>query len=219
MAKRIVFQWIENCRSERLRLAQQALVDSLKAFDIEPVLYPVGRDLVKFGDILRFAREHHSGDCFIWANSDVTLVRDPFVALDRTVVHGFHRTERPSGEICYGVDMYMIPNDLWDETISRDIPDMYCGATHIDWWLTRAANLAARYETNTGYIDHLSHPPSGASKGSADKHYRHNVREYNAWARRNGAGLYEEHVALPVIGASLSPITDYLKRLTGRRKA
>lgn len=218
MPKRIIFQWIENCQSERLRTAQQRLVESLEQFDIEPVLYPVGRDLVKFADILRFAREHHSGDCFIWCNSDVTLVRDPFELADRSVVHGFHRTERPSGEICYGLDMYMVPNSLWDERISRDIPDMWCGGTHIDWWLTRAAMLEARYETHTGYIDHLSHPPSGASKGSADRYYRDNIREYNLWAKRNGAGLYEDHVKLPLIGASLSPITDYLKRATGRGK-
>jgi len=217
MPKRIIFQWIENCANERLRVAQQHLMDSLVPFDIEPVLYPVGRALVKFGDILRFAREHHSGDCFIWANSDVSLVRDPF-ELDHSLAHGFHRTERPSGEICYGVDMYMIPNRLWDERLSRDIPDLWCGATHIDWWLTRAAQLEENYEAHTGFIDHLSHEPSGASKGAADPYYRHNVREYNAWAARQGAGLYEEHLNLPFIGASLSPITDYLMRLTGRRK-
>ena len=69
----------------------------------------------------------------------------------------------------------------------------------------------------------LSHPESGASKRESDPHFRHNVREYNAWAMRNGAGALELPARLPLIGASMSPITDYLswakRRLRRDREA
>ena len=80
----------------------------------------------------------------------------------------------------------------------------------MDWWLTRAAALIGAYESHSGFIDHPSHPESGASKRANDPHFRHNVREYNAWAIRNGAGVLELPARLPLIGASMSPITDYL---------
>lgn len=107
--------------------------------------------------------------------------------------------------------MYLIPNAIWDNYLSRDIPDLWCGGTHVDWWLTRAAALIGAYESHAGFIDHLSHLESGASKSVTDPHYRHNLREYNAWAVRNGAGVLELRVHLPLIGPSMSPITDYLK--------
>ncbi len=106
--------------------------------------------------------------------------------------------------------MYLIPNLIWDNYLARDIPDLWCGGTHVDWWLTRAASLIGAYESHGGYIDHLSHPESGASKRANDQHFRHNVREYNAWAVRNGAGVLELPARLPLIGASMSPIKDYL---------
>ena len=106
--------------------------------------------------------------------------------------------------------MYLIPNLLWDNYLARDIPDLWCGGTHVDWWLTRAASLIGAYEAHAGFIDHPSHPESGASKRDSDPHFRHNVREYNAWATRNGAGALELPARLPLIGASMSPITDYL---------
>jgi hypothetical protein len=131
-------------------------------------------------------------------------------------VLGFHRRELPSGEICQGVDMYLIPNLIWDNYLARDIPDLWCGGTHVDWWLTRAASLIGAYEAHVGFIDLPSHPESGASKRESDSHFRHNVREYNAWAMRNGAGALELPARLPLIGASMSPITDYLAWARGR---
>jgi hypothetical protein len=207
---RVTFQWIDPCENERLRLGQQKLLESITALGLEPSVFPAGPQMVKFGDVLRHARRESVGTSFVWCHSDVLLTKNPFQLGDRGKVLGFHRRELPSGEICQGVDMYLIPNLLWDNYLSRDIPDLWCGGTHVDWWLTRAASLIGAYEAHVGFIDHSSHPESGASKRETDPYFRHNVREYNAWALRNGAGALELPARLPLIGASMSPITDYL---------
>jgi len=220
MSRQICFQWIEPCRSERLKVAQEKFLESIQALGLEPVLYPAGPEMVKFVDILRFARERAKGGSFVWCNSDVTLVRNPYEVLkdgdDGDSVHGFHRTEIPSGKICGGVDMYLIPCKAWDEWLGVNPPDLWCGATHIDWWLTRAAALSGCYQSHFGYIDHLTHPESSASKGG-NALYRYNIREYNKWARRCSAGRFEKRVLLPLVGESLSPISDLLQKVIGSK--
>ncbi len=217
MAKpQITFQWIDPCPNERLKKAQERLRESIVAMGLEPLLFPAGPGMVKFADVLGFARRQSSGVSFVWCNSDVTLTRDPFALEDGRTVRGFHRREVPSGEVCGGVDMYLIPNSFWDEVLSKDLPDLWCGATHVDWWLTRAAVLAGLYTSHFGYIDHVSHPESQASKAGANPLYRHNVAEYNKWARRNRAAVFERRIRLPIVGESLSPFTDLL-RLIGKR--
>lgn len=215
-SKQITFLWIDPCPSERLRVAQERLLKSVLALGLSPNLFPAGADLVKFADVLQFAREGSRGASFIWCNSDVTLTGDPYQLEDGKTVRGFHRREVPSGTWCGGVDMYLVPNAVWDEILSRDAPDMWCGATHIDWWLTRAAVLAGCYTAHTGFIDHLSHSTSDASKSRDNPYYRKNIYEYNKWARRNGADPVERRITLPIIGESFSPITDYCKVLSPR---
>ncbi|HEY5743660.1 MAG TPA: hypothetical protein VIS99_14090, partial [Terrimicrobiaceae bacterium] len=200
MKLRVTFQWIDPCPNERLRAAQKKLLESIEALGLEAAIFPAGPEMVKFGDILRHARRESAGTSFAWCNSDVLLTKDPFIFDNRGKVHGFHRRELPSGEMCAGVDMYLIPNLIWDNYLSRDIPDLWCGASHIDWWLTRASSLIGAYEAHSGFIDHYSHPQSDASKRLTDPHLRHNVREYNAWAARNGAGGLELPARLPLIG-------------------
>lgn len=211
MIPQITFQWIDPCPNERLRNSQKQLSESVRGLGLEAVLFPAGLKLVKFADVLRHAREKSRGRSFAWCNSDVVLTADPFSLDDGITVRGFHRREMPSGEFCGGVDMYLIPNAFWDEVLSRDVPDLWCGATHVDWWLTRAAVLAGHYTSHFGFIDHLTHPESPASKKRANPHYRHNIREYNAWARRNRAGLVERGVSLPGLGESVTPVTDLLR--------
>ena len=218
MNRQICFQWIEPCRSERLKVAQAKLIEGVLGLGLKPVLYPGGPEMVKFVDILRFARERAEGGSFVWCNSDVTLSRNPYDVLagddDGKTVHGFHRREVPSGEICGGVDMYLIPCMAWDEWLGVNPPDLWCGATHIDWWLTREPALRDCYQSHFGYIDHLTHPESPASKGGSAL-YQHNIREYNRWARRSGAGRFERRVSLPFVGESLSPISDLIKKVSG----
>ncbi len=220
-ARTVAFQWIDPCPNQRLREAQARLRESALALGLEPLLFPAGPKMVKFSEILRFARERSSGDSFVWCNSDVILAADPYRFDDGRAVRGFHRREVPSGEFCGGVDMYLIPHALWDGIFARDLPDLWCGATHVDWWLTKTAELAGCYAAHFGCIDHISHPESAASKGRSNAFYRHNVREYDRWARRHGAVRFEPRVELPFIGPSPSPITDYLRRfgrMLGRKK-
>ena len=220
-SRAVVFQWIDPCPNERLREAQGRLRQSVLALGLEPQIFPAGPGLVKFPDILRFARGRCPGGSFVWCNSDVTLTADPYELDDGRTVRGFHRREVPSGEICGGVDMYLIPHAVWDNVLARDVPDLWCGGTHVDWWLSRAAALAGCYASHTGFIDHVTHPESPGSKARTSRHYRHNVREFNMWARRNGAEVFETRIRLPLIGESLSPITDYLRtfrRLLGSKK-
>lgn len=213
MTPTIAFQWIEPCPSARLREAQVALKQSVLALGLEPALFSSGPSLIKFRDILEFARERSRGTSFVWCNSDVTLTGNPYEFEDARTVCGFHRREMPSGVWCGGVDMYLIPNSVWDEILSRGAPDMWCGATHIDWWLTNAAAIAGKYRSHYGFIEHLSHEPSGASKRRSNSFYRHNVKEYNKWALRNGATTFLERIDLPIVGESLSPMSDLWRRM------
>jgi hypothetical protein len=212
----IAFLWIDSCPNARLERAQVLLKESVLALGLKPVCFECGPAMVKFADVLRFAREHAKGDSFVWCNSDVILTRDPYETSDLTKVHGFHRREIPGGEICGGEDMYLIPNGIWDDLLSKDIPDLWCGATHIDWWLTNAACLGRCYESHTGFIDHISHETSGASKRKTNKFYRHNIRQYNKWASRQGATVFLERIELPIVGESLSPLTDLWRRSAKR---
>ncbi|MBE2205407.1 MAG: hypothetical protein IAE94_13830 [Chthoniobacterales bacterium] len=213
MKPQVTFQWIDPCPNERLARAQECLRESVVARGLEPLLFPAGPGLVKFSEVLGFARKHARGRSFVWCNSDVTLIRNPYELEDGQMVRGFHRREVPSGDLCGGVDMYLIPNAVWDGILSRDLPDLWCGATHVDWWLTRAAALAGRYTSHFGSIDHVTHPESPASKGGGNRFYRHNIREYNKWARRNHAGRFEQRIRLPLVGESLSPLTDVFRLL------
>ncbi|MEI8309516.1 MAG: hypothetical protein WCH98_02045 [Verrucomicrobiota bacterium] len=214
----VVFQWIDPCPNARLRDAQARLRDSVSSLGLDPLIFPAGPGLVKFAEILGFARAHTISRSFVWCNSDVTLTANPYDLDDGKTVRGFHRRELPSGEICGGVDMYLIPNILWDTALSGDLPDLWCGGTHVDWWLTRASALAGCYSSRSGFIDHVSHPESPASKSRSNPYYRHNIREYNKWARRNGVGLFEQKVRLPIVGETCSPLSDLLRLLKiGRR--
>jgi hypothetical protein len=199
-----------------LRAAQEELRQSVVDLGLEPVLFPAGPALVKFRDILQFGRDRCTGASFVWSNSDVILRRNPFETDDSARVHGFHRTEIPSGQICGGVDMYLIPCGAWDGWLGSAAPDLWCGATHVDWWLTNAAALKGLYRAHRGFIDHVSHETTGPSKARRDPHYRHNVRTYNAWARRVGAAEHRERLCLPLVGESQTPLSDLLH---GRRGA
>lgn len=211
MANRITFQWIEPCRSIRLREAQTVLQRSIENLGLLPDKFLAGPAMVKFPDILHQARLHSVGDAFVWCNSDVILRKDPFEIADRTKVHGFHRTEIPSGKICGGVDMYLIPHRIWDEIISRDIPDLWCGAATVDWWLTRLCQKLGIYADHNGYIDHPSHEVSSAS-GGGDRYFSHNLREYNAWARRHNLGTLEDVIRLPLLGVWNNSVRDLFLR-------
>jgi hypothetical protein len=186
MSNIVVFQWIENPRSQRLASAQAQLEESIVSFGLTPLRFPAGPALIPIGDVLAEARQQTSGEAFVWCNSDVVLRQNPFDVSNPAQVYGFYRREVPSGEICGGVDMYYIPVKWWDRYLSKDFPKLYLGASYVDWWISRAMQKVGAYENLTGYIDHVTHPQSEAAGSDANPYYQKNFRAYNAWAKRNG---------------------------------
>lgn len=182
----VCFQYIVNPRSERLAAAQVRLEESIHFFGLEELRFPAGRGLIPIGDVLAEARRQTKGSAFVWCNSDVVLTRNPFDVPEPEKVYGFHRLEVPSGDICYGVDMYYIPVKWWDEYLAKDIPKLYLGAAYVDWWISRAMQKVGAYENLVGYIDHMTHPQSKSAGSDANPFYQKNFRAYNAWAKRNG---------------------------------
>lgn len=121
---------------------------------------------------------------------------------DKNICHGFHRQEwdlththptkdnkpsyQPTNRFCDGVDLYAIPIKLWDDYLSKDIPQLYIGATHIDWWITRACEKINVYKGHKipFFLNHLSHDqvhgPNTQSEVSLT-----NIKNFNEWADRN----------------------------------
>jgi hypothetical protein len=197
----VTFLWIENPRSKRLADAQIRLKESILARGLQPLPFPAGQRLVPLGDILRHVRSKSEGAAFVWCNSDVVLTRDPFDVPDSEKVYGFFRREVPSGELTHGVDMYYIPVKWWDDYLSKDIPELYLGASYVDWWISRAMQKLGAYENLEGYIDHATHPQSAAAGRDSNPYYQKNFREYNRWAKRNGLDpIPAPRFLLPAVG-------------------
>lgn len=178
------FLWLKE-GNPRLVKAQARLETSILEFGLNPLRFVVGPRFEFFGDVLRRAREACEGSAFVWCNSDVRLLHNPFDVPNPASVYGFARKEVPSGEIGCGVDMYYIPLPWWDTYLSRDVPKLYLGASYVDWWISRAMQKVGAYENLSGYIDHETHPKSDAAGSDKDRYYQHNFREYNSWAGRN----------------------------------
>ena len=89
---RVTFQWIDPCPSDRLRVAQQRLLESIQSLGLEPSLFPAGPEMIKFGEILRHARRESVGTSFVWCHSDVLLTKNPFLLADRGKVVGISST-------------------------------------------------------------------------------------------------------------------------------
>jgi len=181
----VIFLWITNPRSQRLALAQALLEESIVSFGLTPMRFPAGPALIPIGDVLAEAHRQTSGEAFVWCNSDVVLTKNPFDVPSPDQVYGFYRREVPSGELCGGVDSSYIPVKWWDDYLSKDVPELYLGASYVDWWLSRAMQKVGAYENLTGYIDHVTHPQSDAAGSDANPYYQKNFRSYNAWAKRN----------------------------------
>lgn len=183
-SKVIVCKHFEYQDDIRLAEATKTWNAAVRKLLIYPLSIYYTDQYIKFIEILEMARKYTNHSFFVWSNTDVILTKDPFEGLQEGVNYGFHRTEIPSGEVCKGIDMYRIDNDLWDNVLSKDVPDLWLGGTHIDWWLSRACQKYGQYENLTGYIDHPSHERTPTSAGS-DERGQHNIKEYNEWADRH----------------------------------
>lgn len=180
----LTFCWRNKLCSERINRVQQELFTSCVKFGIYPILYVDDDRVPKFGDILKSARQCASKDGWMgYVNSDCVLQEDPWKYINDRIAYGFHRIEMPSKERCLGVDMYILPIEIWDNYLSKDIPDMHVGVTHIDWWLTRAMQKMNQYKAIDNVITHESHPK--VSGEGVHPLAEYNVNEYNKWADRN----------------------------------
>lgn len=185
MTKIITFRAFEEYTNKRLYDATLRLRKSLIEFNIDSWHPTWAADYIPIASILKEARLSTNHSFFIWCNTDVILTKDPFEGLDSTINYGFHRIERPSGIVNYGVDMYRINNDFYDDIMQHDIPDIVMGGDRVDWYLSRCLQKYSIYENLTGYIDHPSHERTPTSAGS-DERGKHNIKEYNEWADRHG---------------------------------
>jgi hypothetical protein len=206
------FLWIENPRSQRLAAAQRKLERSILEYGLDPLRVPAGRKLVNLSKVLKTARASNEGDGFVWCNSDVILTKNPYVVPDPSSAYGFHRKETPSGKINMGVDMFYIPNKVWDSLLCIDFPPLLIGASYVDRWIPRYLAKNDRYENLEGYIDHPSHPVSAASGSDADPDYQHNFRVYNKWAKRYGMDPIEAPPYLVPRVGHVFGIRDAFKR-------
>lgn len=185
MKRPVAFLEVRNA-GERLHGAQTRLRESIVFWSCNPLPFPAGRRLELIGNVLASARGQCGGAAFVWCNSDVVLTRDPFDVPDPAKVYGFFRREIPSNETIRGVDMYYIPLTWWDDYLSKDVPELYLGASYVDWWISRAMQKAGAYENLEGYLDHVTHPQSAAAGKDSNPYYQKNFRAYNRWAERNG---------------------------------
>lgn len=211
----VVYVWVEDA-SERLAKAQIQFEKSLDALGLNGIRHQAGRKLSRFVDVLKKGRQHCQGEAFVWCNSDLIMRRSPFDVPNPKSVYGFYRTEIPSGEITRGVDMYYIPVEWWDEYLSKDAPDLYLGASYVDWWISHAMQKQKTYDNLSGYIDHITHPRSSASGSEFDNYYQHNFRVYNSWAKRNNLSpIPLPPYILPKIG-HVWGIRDAFRKVLGK---
>lgn len=212
----VTFVSVEEDPPLRLASAQKLLVESILNLGLTPLPYPAGRKLVPLGEVLSEARSKCSGEAFVWCNSDVILVRNPYDVPDPDKVFGFHRRELPSGRLTKGVDMYYIPVEWWDDYLAKDIPHLFVGASYVDWWISRAMEKADRYGNLEGYIDHPSHGKSSAAGSGADPYYQSNFRAYNRWAKRNGLEtIPAPRFLIPRVGHAWG-VRDALRKLAAK---
>ena len=139
-------------------------------------------------DMLRKCRELAGAEQFFaFINSDCLPCVDFDLSARPGYVTGFKRIESIDGTVCGGVDAYVFACEAWDKLYAPDLPQMYVGGTHVDWWLSRLAQKHGCYQEQVG-LWHESHEKSASSRGQ-DERGEHNLKEYGAWAERNGVAL------------------------------
>ena len=180
--------WI-NIPSERLKNAQIKFLKSCLYFQYVPVFYTdinIPENRPKFNELIRYGVETCQTDWLVWCNSDCEIVKDIREEFEDGMAIGFHRTEIPSEKHCNGIDMFAIHKDLWEDLL-KDMPDMYVGGTHVDWWLARHFQNIEKLKLSCNCLYHESHGQTGAGdQYSGDEISKHNIDNFIAWAKRNG---------------------------------
>ena len=187
--------WV-NCPSQRLEEAQNRFLKSCLNFDYIPVFYtdihfPEQRP--KMNELISYAvancREKDV-DWLVWVNSDCEIVKNIEDAFVDGLCIAFYRTEKPDNKYCQGIDMFAIHKSLWDDLI-KDMPDMYVGATHIDWWLARYFQKKKKMREVYDYLLHYSHEKTKEAHAfSGDEISQHNIDNFIDWAKRNNVDYH-----------------------------
>jgi hypothetical protein len=174
----------------RVNYAAMLCKTSLKRFEEIELIAVKGSPRPFLDEMLTLAAEGSSGEYFGWINGDCQLLTAPSqLPLQDFDIYGLRRLELGIGEQCGGVDGYFIRKSFWESTLSRDLPHLYVGGTHVDWWLSRGAQRFGRYGEGF-WLGHIPHERTSTSLG-LDQAGVHNLREYNAWADRNGVSKDE----------------------------
>ena len=176
-----------NTEDSRLILAQNLFLSSISRFpEIRPIIIS-GHPRPKFNEMLATARMGGSWEWFGWINSDCQLLLNPtnIVVENKSLdVIGLRRIEIGAGDKCGGVDGYFIKKEFYDRHLA-DGPNLWVGASHIDWWVTRATQKFGKYAEGF-FLAHIPHERTKASEG-VDEMGQENIRAYNQWADMHGA--------------------------------
>ena len=168
---------------QRIRYCAELCKSSIKRFE-EIELKEIPSNPRPFFDEMLLEASKGDGEWFGWINGDCQLLTKPSqLDLSDVDVYGLRRIELGVGDKCGGVDGCIIRRSFWDNHLSKDMPHMYIGGTHIDWWLTRSTQKFGRYAEGF-WLAHMPHERTQTSCGT-DECGLHNVREYEAWADRN----------------------------------
>ena len=175
-----------NMGDPRVACAQSLFLSSISRFpEIRPIIIP-GQPRPRFNEMLETARMGSSWEWFGWINSDCQLLLSPanisFENKSLDVI-GLRRLEIGSGEKCGGVDGYLIKKSFYDKHLVEG-PNLWVGATHIDWWVSRAAQKFGKY-AEVFFLAHIPHEKTKASAGT-DEIGQENLKAYNDWADKNG---------------------------------
>ena len=175
-----------NMGDQRTILAQNLFLSSISRFpEIKPIIIP-GQPRPRFNEMLATARMGGSWEWFGWVNSDCQLLLSAtnIVIENKSLdVIGLRRVEIGTGDKCGGVDGYFIKKEFYDRHLAEG-PNLWVGATHIDWWVTRAAQKFGKYAEGF-FLAHIPHERTKASAG-IDEIGQENLIAYNDWADKNG---------------------------------
>jgi len=179
-----------NHPGERAEIAQGLFLSAISRFPEVTLMLIPGEPRPRFDEMLLMARKAEctgniGKDWFGWINSDCQLLLPPNLLIIQYPcdVIGLRRIELGGGEKCGGVDGYLIKKDFYDRHLS-DSPKMWVGGSHIDWWITRAAQKFGRY-AELFCLAHIPHERSQTSIGS-DSFGSENIQNFNEWADRVG---------------------------------
>jgi hypothetical protein len=65
------------------------------------------------------------------------IILNLYKVLAHEIVYSFHRCDVPPGEMVKRIDIYKIPLHWWDDYLSKNMPQLYLGASYVDRRVSR----------------------------------------------------------------------------------